>query len=171
MIFVYLNICHRMSSLWKLYSVTLTYFVKVKHLTLWLLNKFFCNCHLAPNKFFRFSFLASNNFFGFSLLAPNKIRTSTFLPTTDCMILFYEKNVLVLYCCISFLYRILFPTRWWKQHLDNTNSTPYKKSWIQILAEKILNKLLGKCIIQICMPNLYSFCYSFCYIQMYFRIY
>ena len=32
-----------------------------------------------------------------------------------------------------------------------------------MLAKKILNKLLAKCIIHIFMPNLYSFCYMFIY--------
>ena len=60
------------------------------HLTLWLPNNIFRNCHLVPNKFFRFSSLVPNKIFGFSLLVPDQIWPSTFPPTTDRMILFSE---------------------------------------------------------------------------------
>ena len=40
-------------------------------------------------------------------------------------------------CCISFLYRVEFSTRWWKQHLDSTNSTPYNNSGSNIFGKKI----------------------------------
>ena len=59
-------------------------------LTLWLPNKIFRTCHLATNKIF-----------GFSPLAPNKIWPSTFPPTTNRMILFSEK---VLVLCKSAVY-------------------------------------------------------------------
>ena len=65
----------------------------VATLTLWLPNKIFRNCCLAPNEFLRFSPLAPNKIFGFSLQAPNKIWPSTFSPTTDYLILFYEKSI------------------------------------------------------------------------------
>ena len=127
--------------------------------------KIFRNCHLEPNNIFGFSPLAPNKIFGFSLLAPNKICPSTFPLTTDRMIWFYFlKKVLVL--CKRAVY--LFVENWIlykmvKQHLDSTNSIPYKNYRNKFVAKKILNKLLAKCIIQILMPNLYSFCYMFIY--------
>ena len=125
-------------------------------LTLWLPNKIFCNCHVAPNTFFRFSSLAPNKTFGFSLLAPNKIWPSTFSrPPT--LWFYFLKEILVLCkrAVYLFLWRIEFCTIWWKQNLNSTNSIPYKNSRRKNLAIK--NSLLAKCIIQIVMPNCNNF--------------
>ena len=113
---------------WNKLPTNLTCTADINNTTLWLLSRFFCNFHLAPNTFFTLCHLAPNCFFSFSFLASNRFWPSTFLSTVWFYFMKkYWSCVKVLY--IFFLWRIKFSTRWWKKHLDSTNSTSYKNSW------------------------------------------
>ena len=127
-------------------------------LTLWLPNKIFRNFSVIWHQI---NFSVSHpwhqmKFFGFSLVAPNKMWRSTFSLTTDRMILFPEKSIGPMQkCCIS------FSTRWWKQHLDSTNSTPYKNSGSKIF-EKISISYWQRALYKIsCSIYIYFFKYLY----------
>ena len=78
-----------------------------------LTAKLFCS-YLGPwHKiiFFTLSHLALNYLFHFSLLAPSYYLPSTFLMTTNHIILLCENGIGSMMCCISFWFK--FSTRWW----------------------------------------------------------